>query len=86
MSAELNTHNTRVSMMTGDLTPDNTGLRVVDGALGSVNISNTLTQVKLNILLSVNTLNLDQRVVGVLGTKTTGVPKDTAFRIQSKKG
>lgn len=60
-----------VAVGSGNLTPDHSDLRATDLLLGSVNVGNSLAQVELGVLGSVNTLNLDQGDVGVghaLGT------------------
>lgn len=60
------THDTRVTVSSGNLTPHNSNLRTPDFLGGSVDVGNTLTQVKLSILWSSDTFDLDQRDIWVV--------------------
>ena len=64
--SEGSSNNTRVTVSSGDLTPHNSNLRTSNFLGGSVDVGNTLTQVKLSILWSSDTFNLDQRDIWVV--------------------
>lgn len=55
-------------MRSVDLTPDNSDLGTSNFLGGSVNVSNTLTQVELSLLWGRNTFNLDQRHIWVVNS------------------
>lgn len=61
---ELGTDDTVVTVGTGDLAPHNTDLRTVDLLAGLVNISDSLTKVKLSVLSAGNTSSLMREVLG----------------------
>ena len=62
VAGETGTDDARVTVSRGDLTPDN-----LDSRLGVVNESNTLAEVETDILARVDSLDLKERVVHVLG-------------------
>lgn len=57
---ELGTNNTAVTVSTGDLTPHNTSVRSLDGSLGLVDVSYTLTGVEVSIGSGLATFNLNE--------------------------
>ena len=59
ISGEFGLNRSAITMMTGDLSPDGSVLRICLQRLGFVNISNSLTQVKLGVFLSAYSLNLE---------------------------
>jgi hypothetical protein len=68
---------------TSNTTPDDTDLGTVDFALSTVNISNTLTEIELSILGGLDTFNLDERNVRVLGTLGTLETQDAALAVKT---
>lgn len=70
-------------MGAGNTAPDDTDLAAVDLTLGTVDISDTLTQVELSILGSLNTFDLNQRSVLVLVTLGALVAQNTALAVQA---
>ena len=64
--SEGGSNDTRVTVSSGNLTPHNSNLRTPDFLGGSVDVGNTLTQVKLSILWSSDTFDLDQRDIWVV--------------------
>jgi hypothetical protein len=72
VGGELSPHNTIGSMGAGDLSPHDTELGSSLGGLGSVNVSNFLSQIKINGRLVVATINSQKIgvVVCVAATST----------------
>ena len=61
--------------------PDNTDLCAVDLLLGSVNVSQSLAEVKLSIVGGLDTFQLDQRGVLSLRSLCSLEAKDSAFGV-----
>ena len=55
-----------------DLAPDDSSL-ALDGVSGSVDVSDTLSEVERSILLVVQSLNLEESGVGVLASERSAV-------------
>ena len=70
-------------MGAGNTAPDDTDLAAVDLTLGTVDVSDTLTQVELSILGGLNTFDLNQRSVLVLVTLGALVAQNTALAVQA---
>ena len=66
ISSELCSYHAVVSMSLSDSAPDDSESAVVACVLCLVDVSQTLTLVPINLLLSVHTFNLDERSVRVL--------------------
>lgn len=65
---EVGSDNTVVTVSSGNLSPDDSDLGASDLLLGSVHVGNSLTQVELSFVSRLDTLDLDQRHVGVCHT------------------
>lgn len=63
--SESSSDNTRVAVGSGDLTPDDSDLGTSDLLGGSVDVSNSLSNVELGLFGGSNTLDLDERDVRV---------------------
>lgn len=88
---EFSSHNTTVSMRSGNLSPhhsDFAGFFVSFGhslSFGTVNKCNTFAKVEVCFLLFIDTFNPDKGGVGLLIAKTSFVAKDNAFGIQARR-
>jgi hypothetical protein len=75
--SEATPHNSIATVSSGDLAPvDSEFVAKLVGSICLGNKSNTLSEVKINIGLGVNSLNFDQTDIVVLVTETTLVAKD----------
>ena len=87
---EFSSHNTTVSMRSGNLSPhhsDFAGFFVSLGhslSFGTVNKCNTFAKVEVCFPLVIDAFNPDKGGVGLLIAQTSFVAKDNAFRIQAK--
>jgi len=72
-----------VSVVSGDLAPNSSVLGFGLQRLGSVNISHSLTQVELGILLGAYSFNLEDGVVGSLVTLSLGVASYDSSSVQT---
>ena len=70
-------------MGTSNATPDHTKLGTVDFTGTTVDIGNTLAEVELSILGGLDTLELDERNVRVLGALGTFETEDAALAVQT---
>jgi hypothetical protein len=66
VGAELGTDGSRVSVGSGEAAPDDTVVAALLLGAGSVDVGNALAQVPINILTSIDTLDLDEGGVGLL--------------------
>ncbi len=60
---EVSSDYTRVTVNSGNLTPDASDLSTSDGLWCSVNVCNLLSQVELSVIFVADTLDLDQRAL-----------------------
>ncbi len=81
--SETSLDNTVSTVSTGNTTPDNTNLGTIDLTLSTVDIGDTLTEVELSILGSLDTFNLDQGDIRVLSTLSTLEAKNTALTVKT---
>ena len=82
---ELCADSATVSVSAGDLTPDAAVLGASLLRLSLVDVSDLLTHVEVSILLSGDTLDLNQRVVGMLIPHGSLVTKDDALSVESDR-
>ena len=88
--SELRTHNTTISMRSGNFAPHHADFAWFLVTFGyslpfcTVNKCNTFAQVEICFLLVIDTLNPDKGGVGLLIAQTSFVTKDNAFGIQAK--
>ena len=69
--------------MASDLTPDASELRSALLGLGLVHVCDSLSKIERGILLGENSLNLDERVIGMLVSHSPLVSEDYTLGIQS---
>lgn len=82
--AELRAHNTVVAVRPGNTTPDHTVLLATGLVRGLVDVGNTLAKVELGVLGVFDTLNLDQRHVGVHRALAAPVTHDPALAVKTR--
>lgn len=70
-------------MRSRDSAPDDSDSATVDLPLGLVDVGDTLSQVVPSGLLVVNTLNLEERLVGSGVSLSALVPEDSALDVES---
>ena len=83
VASELGSYSSTVSVMTSDLTPDASELRSALLGLGLVHVCDSLSKIERGILLGENSLNLDERVIGMLVSHSPLVSEDYTLGIQS---
>lgn len=85
---KVDTDGTAVAVRAHNATPDNTvasvltGHLVLGGTLSLVDIGDTLTKVVASIILGVDALNLDQRLVVLLHALTALVAENDGLGVQ----
>lgn len=84
-SLELGTNFTGGTVRTSNLSPDGASLGTVDGLLGAVNESDTLTQVSTSFSLRRDVLEFEDGSLGGLGVLGTLVSHVTSLSEESKK-
>ncbi len=86
-SAELGAHSPRITMNTGDLTPNGAGLlSTLIGLGGTVDVGNTLAQIPVGLLLTVHILQLDDGGGGILGTLAALIAHVASLDVQTREG
>jgi len=85
ISGEFGLDRTAITVMAGDLTPNGSVLGIRLQRFSSVDISHSLAQVEFSVLLSADSLNLENGVVGSLITLSFGVASHNSSSVQTAR-
>lgn len=85
VSGELSLNRATVSVVSGDLAPNGSDLGTSLQRLGLVDVSNSLAQIELSVLLGVDTLDLQDGVIGLLVTLTLRVTSHNSLGVESAR-
>lgn len=81
---ELGTNNTRVTVGTGDATPDDADLGTTDLLGGLVDVGDTFAEVELGLVRLLDTLNLDERGVAPSDALRALVAHDPSLDVKTR--